>query len=51
MKDNQEELELEHDILESEADNEETETIDDNEVIETDKVESEDNEDVREQIN
>lgn len=50
-KDNQEELELEHDILESEADNEETETIDDNEVIETDKVESEDNEDVREQIN
>lgn len=50
-KDNQDELELEHDILESEADNEETETIDDNEVIETDKVESEDNEDVREQIN
>lgn len=50
-KDNQEELELEHDILESEADNEETETIDDNEVIETDKVESEDNEDDGEQIN
>ena len=50
-KDNQEELELEHDVLESEADDEETETIDDNEVIETDKVESEDNEDGREQIN
>ena len=50
-KDNQEELELEHDVLESEADNEETETIDDNEVIETDKVESEDNKDDREQIN
>ena len=50
-KDNQDELELEHDVLEAEADNEETETIDDNEVIETDKVESEDNEDDREQIN
>ena len=50
-KDNQDELELEHDVLESEADNEETETIDDNEAIETDKVESEDNEDDREQIN
>ena len=49
-KDNQEELELEHDVLESEADNEETETIDDNEVIETNKVESEDSEDDREQI-
>ena len=50
-KDNQDELELEHDVLESEANNEETETIDDNEVIETDKVESEDNEDDGEQIN
>ena len=49
-KDNQEELELEHDVLESEANNEETETIDDNESIETDKVESEDNEDDGKQI-
>ena len=49
-EDNQEELELEHDVLEAEADNEETENIEDNEVIETDNVESEDNEDDREQI-
>ena len=49
-KDNQDELELEHDVLESEANNEETETIDDNEVIETDKIESEDNEDDGKQI-
>ena len=49
-KDNQEELELEHDVLESESDNEETENTEDNEVIETDNVESEDNEDDREQI-
>lgn len=51
-EDNQEELELEHDVLEAEAeaDNEETENTEDNEVIETNKVESEDNEDDREQI-
>ena len=50
-KDNQQELELEHEVLEAEADNEETENTEDNEVIETDNVESEDNEDDREQIN
>ena len=50
-EDNQEELELEHDVLEAEADNEETENTEDNEVIETDNIESEDNEDDREQIN
>lgn len=49
-EDNQEELELEHDVLDAEADNEETENTEDNEVIETDNVESEDNEDDREQI-
>ena len=49
-EDNQEELELEHDVLEAEADNEETENTEDNEVIETDNIESEDNEDDREQI-
>ena len=49
-EDNQEELELEHDVLEAEADNEETENTEDSEVIETDNVESEDNEDDREQI-
>ena len=49
-EDNQEELELEHDVLEAEADNEETENTEDNEVIETDNVESEDYEDDREQI-
>ena len=49
-EDNQEELELEHDVLEAEADNEETDNTEDNEVIETDNVESEDNEDDREQI-
>ena len=49
-EDNQEELELEHDVLEAEADNEETDNTEDNEVIETDNVESEVNEDDREQI-
>ena len=49
-EDNQEELELEHDVLEAEADNEETENTEDSEVTETDNVESEDNEDDREQI-
>ena len=49
-EDNQEELELEHDVLEAEADNEETENTEDSEVTETDNIESEDNEDDREQI-
>ena len=49
-EDNQEELELEHDVLEAEADNEETENTEDSEVTETDNVESEDKEDEREQI-
>ena len=49
-EDNQEELELEHEVLEAEADNEETENTEDSEVTETDNIESEDNEDDREQI-
>ena len=49
-EDNQEELELEHDVLEAEADNVETENTEDSEVTETDNVESEDKEDEREQI-
>lgn len=44
-KDNEEELELEHDVLESEADN----NTEENEVTETDNEESEVNEDDREQ--
>ena len=49
-EDNQEELELEHDVLEAETNNEETENTEDNEVTETDNIESEVKEDEREQI-
>ena len=48
-KDNETELELEHDVLESEVDNTESDSTEDNEVTETDIEESEVIEDGREQ--
>ena len=48
-KDNETELELEHDVLESEADSTESDNTEDNELAETDIEESEVNEDGREQ--